>query len=149
MNKDLFVQMISEKIKLIRVEKDYTQDKMAEVLGISKKTLVQMEKGRISVGWTNAVAICALFRNSEVLNNTFGGSPLEILETIAHDVIDQPKEKTLGGKVWWTDIDVRGSFRLQQNHISRHFRIIDENDHRRFSTFDEEEAKQKLKSYLL
>ncbi|PFB11956.1 helix-turn-helix domain-containing protein, partial [Bacillus cereus] len=42
MNKELIIELISMKIKLIRTEKGYTQDKMAEVLGISKKTLVQI-----------------------------------------------------------------------------------------------------------
>ncbi len=37
LNKELTIELISTKIKLIRTEKGYTQDKMAEVLGISKK----------------------------------------------------------------------------------------------------------------
>lgn len=53
LNKELTIELISTKIKLIRTEKGYTQDKMAEVLGISKKRSfklrrdVQMQGGPI------------------------------------------------------------------------------------------------------
>ncbi|CDI48900.1 helix-turn-helix domain-containing protein [Clostridium tetani] len=55
MNREEFIKKIDEKLKLIRNEKGFTQDKMAEIIGISKKTLVQIEKGRVSIGWTDAV----------------------------------------------------------------------------------------------
>ncbi len=93
MNKEHAIELISTKIKLIRTEKRYTQDKMAEVLGISKKTLVQIEKGRTNAGWTNTVAICALFRDSEVLQNTLGDDPLVVIETMAHIALTTSKKK--------------------------------------------------------
>lgn len=46
MDKDYITELISSKLRLIRTESRYTQEKMANVLGISKKTLVQIEKGR-------------------------------------------------------------------------------------------------------
>ncbi|WP_371326739.1 hypothetical protein [Psychrobacillus sp. OK028] len=53
----------------------------------SKKTLVQIEKGRTLSGWTNVIAVCALFRDRdcEILMSFLGGEPLEIIETIAHN----------------------------------------------------------------
>jgi DNA-binding XRE family transcriptional regulator len=139
-NKELIIELISTKVKLIRTEKGYTQDKMAEVLGISKKTLVQIEKGRTNAGWTNTVAICALFRDSEVLQFSLGDDPLVVIETMAHNSTSIFKEKTLGGKVWWKQIQEKGSFRLQQNLISQHYRILDNQDYRWFNSFDLEEA---------
>ena len=70
---------------------------MAEVLGISKK-LVQIEKGRTNAGWTNTVAICALFRDSEVLQNTLGDDPLVVIETMAHNSTNNFKKKNIGRK---------------------------------------------------
>ncbi len=53
MNKDHTIELISTKIKLIRTEKRYTQDKMAEILGISKKRLFKLRKGeRMQAGPT-------------------------------------------------------------------------------------------------
>ncbi|MGT4651596.1 helix-turn-helix transcriptional regulator [Bacillus cereus] len=144
MNKEHAIELISTKIKLIRTEKRYTQDKMAEVLGISKKTLVQIEKGRTNAGWTNTVAICALFRDSEVLQNTLGDDPLVVIETMAHNCTNNFKEKTLGGKVWWKQIQEKGNFRLQQNLISQHYRILDRQDYRWFNSFDLEETLNQL-----
>ncbi|WP_168119630.1 helix-turn-helix domain-containing protein [Paenibacillus sp. HB172176] len=144
MNKEQFIQIISEKMKLVRVERNYTQDHMAEVLGISKKTLVQIEKDRMLAGWTTAVALCALFRDSEIIQAAIGGDPLEVVETIAHDSLVRAKDKTMGGNVWWREEAKQGGFRLQQNVISKHFRILDEKDYRWFSSFDKEEAVKQL-----
>ena len=133
--------MISDKMKLIRIEKGYTQDKMADILGVSKKTLVQIEKGRISAGWTVSIAVCALFRDSDILQAALGSDPIEVVEIIAHEGITRPKGKTMGGKVWWKELEKKGSFRLQQNVISQHYRILDEENYRWYSSFDETEAK--------
>lgn len=145
MDKEQIIQMISEKIKLIRNEKGYTQDKMAEILGISKKTLVQIEKGRIQASWTTVVAVCALFRDSQIIQTALGGDPLDIIEIIGRNGIDRAKERTMGGKVWWKDLQRKGKFRLQQNVISQHYRILDEANFRWYSSFDKVEAYNRLK----
>jgi DNA-binding XRE family transcriptional regulator len=144
MDKDKLVELISKKIKLIRVESGYSQFKMSEILGISKKTLVQIEKERILASWTNVIAVCALFRNSEILQSILGNDPLEIIEAIAHETVSSPKEKTMGGKVWWKEFVRKDSFIIQQNVVSQHYRIIDEDDYRWFSSFDKEETMDRL-----
>jgi DNA-binding XRE family transcriptional regulator len=57
MTREEFIKKVDQKVKLIRNEKGYTQDKMAAVLGISKKTLVQVEKERASLGWPVAITV--------------------------------------------------------------------------------------------
>lgn len=145
MNQQELMNLISLKLRVVRLEKDYSQQRMADVLGISKKTLIQVEKGRTQANWTTVIAVCALFRDSEVLQAAVGGDPLEVAETIAHDGIDQPIDQSMGGKVWWRELEKKGSFRLQQNLISQHYRILDEAHYRWYSSFDEEEAKHRLK----
>ncbi|WP_010676405.1 helix-turn-helix domain-containing protein [Bacillus timonensis] len=145
MDKEQITKMLSGKMKLIRIEKGYTQDRMAEILGISKKTLVQIEKGRITAGWTCIVAICALFRDSEILQSALGEDPIDVIEIIGRNGIDRAKERTMGGKVWWKDLQKIGKFRLQQNLISQHFRILDDAHFRWYSSFDKEEAYNRLK----
>lgn len=144
MNKDEVVQIIAKKMKLVRTEHNYTQEEMAEILGLSKKTLVQIEKERILPSWTTVVAICALFQSSEVLESVFGGSALEVIQTIAHHKMEYKKEKTMGGHIWWKEIEKRGAFCLQQNIVSQHYRILDDENCRWFSTFHKEEALEKL-----
>ena len=143
MDREIITQITSDSLKLIRTENDYTQDKMAEILGISKKTLVQIEKGRILANWTMTIAICALFHNSKTLQNQIGGDPMEVIELTAHDVIISPKEKTMGGYIWWKNIEEYKKHRLQQNHLSKHYRILDDENYRLISTFDEEVVMEK------
>lgn len=138
MDRQEFIATVSTKMKLVRVEADYTQGYMAEVLGISKKTLVQIEKGRIQASWTVAVAFCTLFRDSEILQGTFGEDILEIISIVAFKNYEGAKEKTLGGKVWWREVAQQGHFRLQQNLLSQHFRILDQDNRRWCSSFDED-----------
>ncbi|MBU5261342.1 helix-turn-helix domain-containing protein [Bacillus atrophaeus] len=144
MDQDYMIELVSSKMKLIRMERGYTQEKMSEVLGISKKTLVQIEKERTLAGWAHVVAVCALFKNSEVLQSVLGDEPLEVIETVAHRSIDRPKGKTMGGKVWWREMKAKGDFRLQQNLISQHYRILDSYDDLWFSTFEKRDAIERL-----
>lgn len=147
MNREQLITLISEKLKLIRTEKDLTQDQMSDLLGLSKKTLVQIEKGRIYTGWTTTVAVCALCRESSILQHELGGDPLEVVDLIANNGTLYPKEKTMGGYIWWKNLSEYKGYRLQQNVISQHFRILDTNNYRLLSTFDESIAKQSWENF--
>ena len=46
----------------------------------------------------------------------------------------------MGGRVWWKEIKIKGDYRLQQNIISQHYRILDGKNYRWYSSFEEEEA---------
>ncbi len=144
MRREEFIQKADEKLKMIRIEHDYTQDKMAAILGISKKTLVQIEKGRSSLGWPGAVTLCTIFKDSEVLEMTFGGQPQDIILTLAFDGYERSYERTMGGKVWWKDLESKGEYKIQQNIISQHYRILDGEDRRISSSFDYECIKKRL-----
>ena len=97
--------------------------------------------------WTTTIAICALFRHSETLQNRIGGDPMEVIELTAHDVILTPKEKTLGGYVMVENIDEYKNHRLQQNLLSKHYRILDDENYRILSTFDEDVANENGKRW--
>lgn len=140
MEREELISKISKKLKLIRVDSNYSQEEMSVVLGVSKKTLIQIEKGRLEASWTIVVATISLFQGSDIITNILGDDPLEVVELIAHKKIYTPKEKTLGGKVWWLDMQKKGDYRLQQNILSKHFRILDNNDYRWYSTFEKDDA---------
>ena len=125
MTKLEFINMVDEKVRLIRTEKGYTQDKMAEILGISKKTLVQVEKERSSLGWTVAIAVCVIFKDSEILELTFGGDVENIIRSLSFSNDERRYIPTFGGKIWWKDIEVKNGYTVQQNIISNHYRILD------------------------
>lgn len=144
LTREEIILKVSEKMRLIRTEAGYTQDKMAEIIGVSKKTLVQVEKGRVLANWSTVVAVCALFRETETVQFLFGNEPLEVLETVARDGIDYRKEKTLGGKIWWREVKKEDGFILQQNILSQHYRILDEEYFRIFSSMDETAARERF-----
>lgn len=144
MTKDEFIKLVDQKAKLIRTEEGYSQDKMAEVLGISKKTLIQVEKGRNSFGWTNAVAFCTIFQESEILNMTFGGDMNDLILSLSFTNHNNEYSKTMGGKIWWRDVEGVGDYKLQQNIISGHFRLLDAENRRICSSFDVDYVKLRL-----
>ena len=141
-----FISLMNSKIKLIRTEFDLTQEKMAEAIGISKKTLVEIEKGRNSLSWSAAVAAAVIFADSGILADAFGGETSDLVKVIALQGMDAKlPDKTMGGRIWWQDIKESKGYRIQQNIISRHFRILDAEDRRFFSSFDKKETESKLK----
>lgn len=144
MTREEFINKVDEKVKIIRTEKDLTQDKMASILGLSKKTLVQIEKGRGSLGWSGAVTLCTIFKDSEILQITFGGDTGDIILSLAFQGYESNYEKTMGGKLWWSEIHKQGKYRVQQNIISKHYRILDDMDRRICSSFDIEYIEKRI-----
>lgn len=137
MSKTEFIEKIDSELKLIRTEAGFTQETMAQIIGISKKTLVQIEKGRASLGWTGAVAVCTIFSHSTVLDRLLGGEASDMIRAYAFEDIKAPVyNKTMGGKVWWREIEKPEGYKVQQNIVSQHYRILDDEDRRIFSSFD-------------
>jgi DNA-binding XRE family transcriptional regulator len=144
MEKDQFFSIMDEKIKLIRAEYGLTQEKMAPILGISKKTLVEIEKNRISLGWTGSVALASMFSDSKILNEAIGGSITDVIITIAFRDTQVTYPKTWGGEIWWKTVEEKHGNRIQQNMVSRHYRILDQRNRRLLATYNFEEAKETL-----
>lgn len=144
MKREEFIGILDEKLKLIRTEFDYSQEKMALILGISKKTLVEIEKGRSSLGWMGTVTLCTIFSKSEIISMTFGGQPFDIIMALAFDGYEKIYPKTMGGRVWWVEVEIKGDYRIQKNIISQHFRILDNEDKRICSSFDNENIKERF-----
>ena len=146
MERSEFISIMNSKIKLIRTEFGLTQDKMAEAIGISKKTLVEIEKGRIPLSWSAAVATAVIFADSSIVADAFGGDTSDLVKVIALNGLDAKlPAQTMGGRVWWQEIKKSKGYRIQQNIISRHYRILDAEDRRFFSSFDKKETESKLK----
>ncbi|PNZ02447.1 helix-turn-helix transcriptional regulator, partial [Staphylococcus muscae] len=117
----------------------YTQDTMAQTIGLSKKTLVQIEKERVLPNWTTCVSICALFRDSEVLNSTFGCDPLEIVQTISRNQAAYPKYSTVSD-IYWETLSSKGGYILQANKVSELYRVLDADKQPLYGTAKQREA---------
>lgn len=75
---------------------------------------------------------------------TFGGDPQDIILSLAFTAYES-NEKTMGGKLWWINLESTNQFRIQQNIISRHFRILDGQDRRICSSLDEDYIGKRLR----
>jgi DNA-binding XRE family transcriptional regulator len=148
MTRTELIELMNNHVKLIRNEYDLTQEKMASLLGISKKTLVEIEKRRSSLGWTGTVALASLFSNSSVLINALGTDVDALISAVAFDQTPSSFPKTMGGKVWWKLIREDRGYRIQQNLISHHYRLLDLENRRRYASFDLEEIEKALTSLV-
>lgn len=131
---------------------------MAHELGISKKTLVGIEKGRSSLGWTGSAALCLLFGDSATLRRELKEDPrgaavglrsaagLRAREsTVPHcDVseISEAADAREASSPLWRHVSDEGIYRIEQNVISEHYRLVDERGRRIFAAFDLNEVKR-------
>ncbi|MGA3678148.1 MULTISPECIES: helix-turn-helix transcriptional regulator [Lysinibacillus] len=145
MDKNEFINLINKKLKLIRTENNFSQEKMSEIVGISKKTLIEIEKGRSSLTWAGSVCIATLFEHSEIIQMTFGGDVDEVIKTVAFTHYDTNLSKTLGGKVWWRQLKELNGYKIQQNILSQHYRILDKENHRICCSFELDEIELRFK----
>ena len=148
MTRESFIAEMDRQVKLVRTEYGFTQEIMARVLGISKKTLVEIEKGRSSLGWMGAVAFSSIFSASQVLSGALGGEAEDMILALAFEDLKPTYPKTMGGKVWWRTVETLGTFRIQQNIISQHYRALDDQDGRVCSSFELETVRQKVQECL-
>lgn len=149
MKKQEFADKISGLAKLVRTEYGLTQEEMAAILGVSKKTLVETEKQRRKLGWTESVALVSIFAQSQVLQNSLGGDPTDMLGALAFADVEVSYPATMGGKVWWRLIlDYRG-YKIQQNSISQHYRLLNPQNQRLLSSFNYDEVLHYLMSLKL
>ena len=82
MDRKEFIREMDIHLKLVRTEYGYTQEMMASILGLSKKTLVEIEKGRSSLGWMGAVAFSSLFSDSRILSSLLGGEADDMVKAL-------------------------------------------------------------------
>ena len=148
MNRQTFSEQMGSLLKLIRTEYSLTQDEMAVIMGISKKTLVETEKKRRNLSWSEAVVLASVFSQSNILQNAFGGDISDMIPAIAFQDIHVKYPHTMGGKVWWNTIQEEGGYRIQQNMISRHYRLLNAEDQRIVSSFELSTVKDYLQSIL-
>ena len=148
MEKKQFVKLMDEKLKLIRTEYGLTQDKMASILGISKKTLIEIEKDRKSLGWTTSVALASIFSDSTILRDAIGEGISGFIIALAFKNIEVNYPKTWGGKIWWDTITEKKGYRIQQNLFSRHYRLLDQENRRMYASFRLTEMEEILEKIL-
>ncbi len=136
------IRICDRKLKLVRAEYGYSQERMAAALGLSKKTLLEIEKGRSSLGWTGTAALCAVFRSSEVLASSFGCDPAELAAALALDGFVPARHSSAGP--FWTPVSDDHGWVVVQNVISQHYRLFSPAGELVAASFDPDELRTQI-----
>ena len=138
MKRDEFIKACDSNLKAVRTEFSFNQEKMAYVLGLSKKTLVEIEKGRSSLGWSGSVTLCSVFSESSVIRNLFQ-DPSEVIRAIAFDGSEPAYRHANTTRIWWHTISEKNGFVIEQNIVSQHYRLVAPDNSILASSFDIDE----------
>ena len=136
MKRDEFIKACDSNLKAVRTEFSFNQEKMAYVLGLSKKTLVEIEKGRSSLGWSGSVTLCSLFDKSSVLAEVFKGSAISLIHEIAFEDSEPDYRRANTTRVWWHTVTEKNGFIIEQNIFSQHYRLVAPDNSILASSFD-------------
>lgn len=121
MTREAFIALCDRKEKLVRNELGYSQEKMSSLLGVSKKTLVEIEKWRSSLGWQGAVTLCTLFANTREITLAFGTDIPAFLQAMTEDAAYlQP---IISPYAVWNTILQLGDKTIEQNTASQLYRL--------------------------
>ena len=134
-DRESFIATCDSKLRLVRTEANLTQEQMAYSVGISKKTLVDIEKGRRSLGWSGAVAMCVVFSGSGVISSVFGESPIDMIPGLA--LTGTPGSTAAPAtNPWWEVVADNGEMRIEQNVVSQHYRLMARDNTKIAASFD-------------
>jgi len=143
-----FCRNVQDILENLRKDVGMTLEEMALTIGLSKKTLIQIEKNRNLLKWPEAVTFVSIFHEEDLVKSVFGDEVLDIIQTIAIQKPPRRQLKTLGGESWWKNVLSKEGFRLQQHKISRHFRILDQENYRIYFTYSKTEAINEFEKYF-
>ena len=135
MDRSGFIKACDTNLKAVRTEFSFNQEKMAYILGISKKTLVEIEKERSSLGWSGSVTLCSIFHESSVLNETFG-DVFSLIHEIAFENSEPNYRKANTTRIWWHTVSEKKGFIIEQNIVSQHYRLVAPDNSILASSFD-------------
>ncbi|MBQ8895078.1 MAG: transcriptional regulator [Clostridia bacterium] len=121
MKREQFIALCDRKEKLVRNELGYSQEKMCALLGVSKKTLVEIEKWRSSLGWQGAVTLCTLFQNTREITLAFGTDIPALLRALTEDAAYLPPVDSPHAQ-WVSILELNGQS-IEQNSASQLYRL--------------------------
>ena len=136
MTRDEFVLMIDLRLKMVRAEYDLTQEKIARILGISKKKIIEVEKGRSSLGWSGAIACGSVFSDSKILQADFGSDLADLIHAMAFQDENPTYPKVPSPQYGWKTIDTLHGLSVEHNTVSDYYRLTDADHVTLFASFD-------------
>lgn len=94
--RDELIKKVSDELVNIRKESKLTQDELGNILGISKNTIVSVEKNGKTLSWAVVMSVVMLFNQANPIKSIIGEtSPLEIISQCAFLDNDSSKNNML------------------------------------------------------
>ncbi|MBQ1390027.1 MAG: transcriptional regulator [Clostridia bacterium] len=149
MTRNEFIQICNQSVKSVRGEFSFSQEKMSNALGISKKTLVEIEKGRSSLGWSGSVTLCSVFGESRIICAAFGSDVVDTIRKIAFENAQINIHHANSTRIWWNTVYQYGGFIIEQNIVSQHYRLLSPDNVVLASSFDYNELILELNNIFI
>ena len=147
LEREIFIAKVSSVVKDVRIESSISQETMAYILGMSKKTYVQVELKRRKLSWSETVTFCCLFRQSPIVIDKIGDNSLSHIATIASEEIEA-LSKTHSKSYWWNEIIRDSESYILQNVITGQYKVFNNQDEEIFSTFSIDYIKEYVKKNM-
>lgn len=147
LEREIFIAKVSSVVKDVRIESSISQETMAYILGMSKKTYVQVELKRRKLSWSETVTFCCLFKQSPTIVKHIGDNLLSNIATIASEEIEA-LSKTHSKSFWWNEIIRDSKSYILQNIITGQYKVFNNQDEEIFTTFSLDYIKEYIKKNM-
>ena len=86
-SRDALIAKLQKELILLRIKADLTQEELASVIGLSRQTYCQIEKGNSKMAWSVYLALLLFFKSIPSTSELLTLLGIEV-EGILHDLID-------------------------------------------------------------
>ena len=92
--------------------------------------------------------MASIFSDSTILHDAIGGDISDLIIAVGLRDVDVDYPKTWGGKVWWKTITEMKGYRIQQNIFSRHYRLLEPENRRIYTSFSLKETEAVMEEIM-
>lgn len=86
-SRDVLIAKLQKELIILRIKADLTQEELASVIGLSRQTYCQIEKGNSKMAWSVYLALLLFFKSIPSTSELLTLLGIEV-EGILHDLND-------------------------------------------------------------
>ena len=147
MSKRDFCKIIHQELHEIREEYNLSQMAFASMMGVSKKTYIQLEKKRIVLKWSEAVTVASIFNDSIAIKRHYGDDVISIIQlhTFDQSIVSMNGYQSNDAHDIVMNSDDYSLIRIK---VSNLFKIIDNFDKSLYASFSERDIIEKFNEII-
>lgn len=93
-SRDALIAKLQKELIILRIKADLTQEELASVIGLSRQTYCQIEKGNSKMAWSVYLALLLFFRSIPSTSELLTLLGIEV-EGILYDLNDSVRKKII------------------------------------------------------